>query len=204
MQFKKAYHLQTVFDISDDEKKSAERAIIVIKYLLKNIRLCKDHLDLMQEPFQKNQGLTPDKLFNARVSLRKYRDQALENFRELKKIAFRLFVILQKFSADTQIKKIINSFINIFTNLEEQVNNFVSLFDKIKSDSFATESVKYLNNIDQEIEELKNIVEERIEPFIKTNILNRTWVDNISEELNEKIEQPVPFAVQLSKQINQK
>ena len=51
---------------------------------------------------------------------------------------------------------------------------------------------------------MEQIVNDRIIVHINNNILARNWVDNVSDELQQKIETQIPLSVQLVNERNEK
>jgi hypothetical protein len=161
------------------------------------MRACEDHLELIYSPFRDNQNISPEQTFKARAALRRYRDAVIANFKIFKRQAFKCFALLQPFSIDTQIVKLNKSFVLSIADVEKQINRFVKLFSNLKSKDFAQSVVKTIDSVRKEMAQLKQIIEDRIITHIQTNILARSWVDNISDELQQKIETKTPLAIQL-------
>jgi hypothetical protein len=194
---RKLYATLMTYDVSDDEKDKASKAIRHFDGLLKTIKYCDEHLNLIYTPFKDNQEVSPEQTFKARAALRRYRDKVVENFNTFKKQAFRCFILLQPFSVDTQIVKLVKSFVLSIDDIEKQVNRFVDLFSNLEAKDFPQGIVKSVEGIKKELAEIKQIIEDRIQTHIQNNILARNWIDNVSDELQEKIEKQIPYSVEL-------
>lgn len=197
MKIVKAYSVQMSYDVSDEEKELAEKAIISLDSVLSLLEVAENHLELMHTPFKDNPETTSEEIFKARAALRIYRDRAIVNFNNIKKRCFHSFGLLQQFSSDTQIIKIIKSFTMEMEDLEKQVNFFAELFEDLKDQDFSKNIVKSIELIHKECAKLKVIIEDRIKSYIKENILSRNWVDMVSEELQEKVEDRLPLIQKL-------
>ena len=193
---KKVYAASMTYDVPDGEKDQASKIIIHLDNLLTAITKCEEQLDLIYTPF-KDQTSTSDQIFAARAALRRYRDRLVDNFNDLKRQAFRCFLLMQPFSIDTQIVKLSKSFVLAISDVEKQVNRFVDLFNNLKSKDFSQTVVKAVDNINSELAQLKQIIEDRMKNHIKNNILARNWVDDVSDELQEKVEIKVPLSLKL-------
>src|SRR6266404_4631484 len=107
---KKSYSIQMSYSVSDQEKFQAEKALMCFDHSVKSLKMASDHLNIMKTPFKDNQEISPDELMKARSALRRFRDKAVENFNDFKNIAFKCVQLMQPFTSDTQIVKLIKSF----------------------------------------------------------------------------------------------
>ncbi len=194
---KRAYAAMMTYRVTDKEKEQAEKAIRWFNHCAKVLDQAENHLDLLYNPFKKTQNIASSDIFKIRAALRRYRDKVVENFNNFKKTAFKCYVIMQPFTSDTQTEKLLKSFTSAIEDIETQVNRFVDLFNNLKSDDFAKGAVTGIELIKKEIAQLKQIIDERIIHHLQGNILARNWVDNISEELQEKVEKKSPLVMQL-------
>lgn len=185
------------YQITNEEKERAEKAMRWFSHCMKLLEQCDDHLNLIYNPFKKNTELPMDKIFERRSALRLYRDKVVENFNVFKKAAFKAFVIMQPFTSDTQTEKIMKSFVSSVEDVEVQVNRLVDLFSNLKSEDFSKGLISAIDNVKKEIAQLKQIVDERIKTHLQTNILARNWIDGVSDELQEKVEKKSPLVMQL-------
>jgi uncharacterized protein (UPF0335 family) len=196
----KSYTSQMTYDITDAEKMQAEKALLAFDYLLKYLRKIDDHMDIMYTPFKDNADISTEEVIKFRAALRRYRDKVIENFNNLKVIAFKCITLMQTFSSDTQTSKLMKSFISSIEDIETQVNNFSELFDNLKSKTFVADVVKIIDLIKKELDQLKEIVDGRIKAHIKTNILNKTWADSLNDESKIDMNAPTPIFLELNKE----
>lgn len=188
------------YDITDTEKMRAEKALMCFDHDIKALDLAYDHLNIMKTPFKNNSSMTPEDVMKARVAMRRYRDQAVENFNKFKQVSFQCVNAMQPFTSDTQTVKLLKSYINSINELENKVNNFVALFDDLKNTNFATDIVKNIDGIQEQCDEIEEIIEERIKNHIKDNILSINWVNNTAKELNLQLENKKPLIEELMEQ----
>lgn len=185
------------YQVSDKEKLQAEKALRWLEFCLKILKQSSDHLNLIYNPFKKNSSLPADRVFKYRAALRRYRDKVVDNFNNFKKVSFKCYVLLQPFTSDTQIEKLLKSFVMAIDDIEKQVNRFIDLFSDLKSPEFAKAVVSGIDNIKKEVVQLEQIIEDRMKNHIRNNILARNWVDTISQELQDKVERKIPLVIQL-------
>lgn len=190
--------------IPDEEKDKAAKSIAIFDAIINLLSDNNEHIDLIYTPFKDHPEISTEQVYEVRAALRRYRDRLADNFNKLKRLAFRGFVSLQPFSSDTQIIKLMKSFVLSINDIEKQVNRFILLFSDLESKDFPQSIIKGAENIKKEIAQLKQIIEDRIKNHIYTNILARNWIDNVSEELKEKVEKKLPFSVELVNERDEK
>jgi hypothetical protein len=201
---RKIYAVQLSYEVPDEDKDRANKALLRFDYLLKVMKECNSHLDLIYTPFKDNPNIAPEQIFKVRAALRRYRDKMADNFNRLKRIAFKCFVALQPFSTDTQVIKLNKSFVLSIGDIEKQVNRCIELFSNLEAKEFTQGIVKAVENIKKEIAQLEQIIEDRIKDHLITHILAQNWTDAVSESLEEKVEQKLPFSVELVNERNEK
>lgn len=185
------------YDVSDEEKVQAEKAILFFNHASKILDIAQDHLNIMKTPFKDNPDIDTKELMKARAAIRRFRDKAIDNFNDFKKEAFKCVSVMQIFESDTQTLKLMKSFISSIDELEEKVNKFASLFDDLESESFPKDIVGSIEEVQKQCDEVKEIADDRIKTHIQTNILATSWVDSVSNNYQMQIEQKTPLIVEL-------
>jgi len=196
----KKYATMMSYEISDSEKEIAEKAIRYFDYCQKTLKGCWSHLNLIYDAFKDDQTINPEDLFKRRAALRRYRDKVVDNFNYLKRIAFKCYVVMQPFISDTQTERILKSFVSIIEELEDQVNKLIEIFGNLKSKDFAKDVITAINSIKPTVEELTELIDDRMKNHIQKNILSRNWVSELSKKLQEKVEKKSPLLVELVKE----
>lgn len=194
---KRAYSVQMSYEVTDDEKRQAEKAILFFKHAVKLLKLSSDHLNTMKTPFKENPEIDPAEIMKTRASIRRFRDKAVENFNDFKAAAFKCVKSMQQFSSDTQTIKLIKSYISAIDDLQAKVNKFVDLFQDLENKDFVTEVVKLMEDIQKQCEDVEKIVNERISPHIQDNILNTSWIDDVGNDLQIKLTKETPIILDL-------
>jgi len=188
---------QMSYNVSDTEKHQASQALLYFKGAEKALMQASDHLNIMKTPFKDNSDTSSDDIMKARAVIRRFRDKAIENFDEFKKISFQCVNLMQTFATDTQTLKLMKSFINSIDELETKVNDFSDLFNDLQAKDFVKNVVSSIEDIQKQCDEIDEIIDERIKTHIQTNILATSWVDSVSNDLQMKIEQKTPLILDL-------
>jgi len=194
----KAYSIQMSYEVSDVEKNQAEKAIDCLNYADKSLDKSSDYLNLMKTPFKKNSDIPPEEIFKYRAALRRFRDKVVNNFNDFKKTSFKCVKLLNNFASDTQVTKLLKSFVISIESLQEKVNSYINLFDDLKDPEFAKKIVSNIEEIQKQCIDVQKIINERLINHIKENILASSWVDSIGKELEMKIEKKKPLLLELS------
>jgi hypothetical protein len=197
MKITKAYAVSMTYEVSDEEKHQAEKALIFFNHAIKVLEIAKDHLNIMKTPFKDNPEIESTEIMKVRAAMRRFRDKSIENFNDFKREAFKCVNIIQSFESDTQIVKLIKSFIASIDELEDKVNKFSGLFDDLESKSFSKDVVGAIESVQGKCEEIEEIIDDRIKTHIQTNILATSWIDSVSKNYELKIEKKTPLIMEL-------
>ena len=194
---KHAYAVQMSYQVSDADKQQAEKALQNFATALKLLKAASEHLNIMYTPFKDHPDISSEQLVKFRAALRRFRDKSIENFNQFKISAFHCYTLMNVFSSDTQTLKLMKSFINSIEDIEKTVNDFSELFTDLESKTFVSDVSKVMEAIQKDSKELEAIIDERIKTHIQTNIIGKTWVDNISNDLSVKVEKKTPMMMDL-------
>ena len=198
--FKTAYSIQMSYQITDEEKRQAEKTILLFKHSGKILDSAANHLNIMKTPFKESSDISPEEIMKVRAALRRFRDKALENFNDFKEAAFNGIKHIQQFSSDTQTVKLIKSFISSVDELQAKVNKFADLFHDLKNKDFVKEVVSAMEEIQDQCKDIEEIIDERIKNHIQNNILGTNWVDDVGKNLQVKLDKKVPIIIDLYNQ----
>jgi len=188
---------QLSYNISAAEKNQAEKALICFKHTKKSLKLAIEYIDILYTPFKENSDITAEEIIKYRAALRRFRDKAIENFNTFKLLSFECVQVMDIFSSDSQINKLIKTFISLIDDIQSDVNKFVDEFKDLKSKTFIPDIIKCIDNIKKNSDQLQEIIDERILSHIQENILSSTWIDDVSRELKRKIEKKKPLIIDL-------
>lgn len=194
---KKAYAIQLSYNISDNEKLVAEKALLYFSDASKKLEMANNHLNILKIPFEENQDITKESLMEQRVAIRNFRDKSIDNFNLFKISAFKCVDVMQNFSSDTESVKMLKSFISEIDNLESYVNDFADLFKNINSNEFKPLILKNIKLIQDKCEEIQDLIDQRIKVHLQTNILAKSWVNTVSNQLQKTVEKKRPIILDL-------
>lgn len=182
----KTYALMLSYDISDAEKQQAEKSLLCFDNAVKYLNKATDYLNIMATPFKDHPDIKTADIIEYRAALRRYRDKLIENFDNFTQASRRCHKAMQPFLSDTQILKLVNLFVSSIEEIGKKVNNLSNLFDDLESKTFVQDVNKLLDELSKSCDELKEIIEDRIIDYIKTNVIGKNWVN----QDNDPTQQP--------------
>jgi hypothetical protein len=203
MRTKKAFSVQMSYDVTNTEKMRAEKCLKTFSQFIAVLETFTTHLDLMHSPFSENQDITPEQIYEQRVPMRNFRDRAEHNYEGVRESGMACIDDMKIFMSDTQAEKIMKSFIMSIDDVTKQFEYFADLFKNLKADDFKANVIKTIESVKKESAQLKQIVEDRIENYIKTDILSKSWMDSAGHRATKE-EDDTPFNTQLFKQREEK
>lgn len=195
-----AYSSQMTFDVPDSERRVAEKASECFEELVGLLRLATDHLDIIYEPFNKQENLDTEEVLQYRVALRRYRDKIKENFEKVLKKANRCLILMSEFSTDTRTVEMMNSFMASLDDVKRQANQLLSLFSDIGNAEFRNGIVNGVMNLRKQSLQLRQLINDRILAHIDTNILANNWVSNVTDQYQKQVYNKTPLIIQLFKE----
>ena len=199
--YKKAYSIKMHFGVPESEKRIAEKAEEYFNQLLSNITDAKDYLNLIYIPFQKHQSIDMEMIAGYRKTFRDYRDQVRLKFQDMTKRAYKCVALMNEFSIDTATEEIMESFIGTIRELDKYVDTFVSIFSNLNSSEFRTHLISTIDSLKKQMNQIEQLIKDRILEHIDSNILAKNWANNISNINGGKpIEERVPLVIQLFKE----
>ena len=195
---KTVYASELTYDISTDEKKLAESALLSYNHAKKRLNVAKLRLDVMKTPFKENPEMDPKEVVKLRAPIRRFRDKCIKNFNAFKKISVKCINKMQPFSSDTQTIKLVKSFISSADELEDEVNKFAELFSNLEDKDFSKNVVEAIEEVQKKCDATNEIIDERIKTHIQSNILAKSWVDAISNTFQMEVEKRRPKILELN------
>jgi hypothetical protein len=194
---KNAHTVQMSYDVTSEEKSLAEKSILIFNATNSLLNKAVDYLNEIYNPFSKDTSIDSEQIWKYRAALWKFRDNSVEKFNQFKVASFKCVKVMSNFSHDTQTIKLLKSFTNSIEELESKVNDFADLFDDLKAKDFGASVVRDIDGIREKCEEIESLIKKRIKSHIKNNILSKSWVDSIGDDLKSTIEKKIPIMVDL-------
>lgn len=196
----KRYALQLSYDVSNEEKKSAEKALLTFDECTKNLNIAKVYLDKMENPFKEDANIKPEQMQEQRAALWRFRDKAIENFNEFKISSFKAVNSLNPFYSDTQTIEDSRAFMNSIDELETIVNEFADLFSDLENAELAKKIVEKIEQIQPKCDAIEDMVKSQIKDHIQKNIQGDDWLNRTSNTFKLEVESKLPKILQLNNQ----
>lgn len=192
---KKAYSVQMNFTVPDSEKRIAEKAEEHFEQLLTLLTEAATYLDLIYIPFNKYQNVDMDMIVEYRKTFRDYRNHVKRKFDKILDNSYKCISLMNTFDMDTSTSELMDSFIASIRELEKYIETFVSIFSNLNNQEFRNYIISTIDSIKKQINQIEQLIKDRILDHIDTNILAKNWADkNTNDEL---ISERVPLVVQL-------
>ena len=200
---KSAYSIQMSFEVPDAERRVAEKAEECLEDLLSRMKLGVEYLDLIYQPFSKVQSVDAKQVAEHRTILRKYRNEIKKRFDKIMKRSFRCMVLMGEFSTDTDTEEMMGSFMEAMKDVERQVNNLLAVFENLNSSQFKDHLIAAIDAVKKQVNQVRQLVNDRILEHIDTNILAKNWMSDLSERYEQKVQSKFPLVVELFKERQQ-
>ena len=217
---KTAQTVEMSLDITDSEKKKAELLVGLLKLLCDRLMVFNNYLNKLYNPFKEHQAVSPESINKYRGSLMRFSQELEEQFIgpegeqgnnlkscSIKRLMFLCALRLKEFYVDTHIAKLLESFSNDATDVDDNVESLIAMIRNWTSSSFRNNVVMSMENTKKEISELRKLIEDRIIDHINTNILAKNWIEDSSQRFNVPIQEREPYLVRLfrerEKRLNQ-
>lgn len=200
---RRAYAVQMSFDVPDGERRTAEKAKEKFKQMSSSLKLAAEYLNLIYEPFKKYDQIDPKEVAEHRVLLRKIQHKVAEKFKKISKLYNESLELMRDFSTDTRTEGLMNSFTDAKEDVFKQVRTFLSIFSNLDSTDFRNNLVASIEAIKKQINQLRQLISDRIIAHIDENILAKSWIDSISDKYQDKVQEKVPLIIELFKERQQ-
>jgi flagellar hook-basal body complex protein FliE len=200
---KKAYSIQMSFNVPDSERRVAEKAVEHFEDLLSRMKIAVEYLDFIYVPFSEIQQADPEQVVENRVILRKYRDHIKEKFDKIMRKAYRCMLLMGEFNTDSAIAEMMTTFMAAMKDVEKQVNVLLSIFSNLNSAEFKNYLIASIDSVRKQVNQVRQLVNDRILEHIDTNILAKNWMSDLSERYHHTVKEKTPLVVELFKERQQ-
>lgn len=191
-------------DVTDAEKKIAQRAVRKFQHLSKKIDSFDKHLDILYNPFKSHEDVSKESIIEHRAALRRYRDKINENFNEIKVFIVSCISDLNHFSSDTNISEIIKSFNDSVSDIDSSLEMLLTGLDNWQDKDYRANVMKAIENVKKQTDQIEKLIKDRIINDLNTNILAKNWTDNLDDKLKSSIKNKEPYIKQLHEEREQK
>jgi hypothetical protein len=197
MVIKTAASVQMNYTVPDSEKEIAEKAEEYLEQLLAEFQSFTLYLNLIHIPFKKYSNVDMSMIAEYRQTFRQYRDQVKVKFNKIKKIIYQILTLLNVFSTDTATSEVIDSFAGSIKDLDKYVDTFINIFNSFNNPDFPKYIIATIDSIIKQINQIEQLVNDRILEHIDTNILAKNWIKDFTTDEDKPIEDRVPLVIQL-------
>lgn len=197
---KKAYSIQMNFKVPDSEKRVAEKAEEYLEQLVTMLQEAVEYLDLIYVPFSKHQNVDMEMITEYRKTFRDYRDQVKKKFTDIIKKSYQAIALMNEFSTDTATEELMNSFLGSIRELEKYIDTFVSIFSNLSSQEFRNYLISTIDSIKKQVSQMRQLITDRVMDHIDSNILAKDWARDLSDHIDEPLQEKSPLVVQLFKE----
>jgi hypothetical protein len=205
---RRAYAIQMSIDVPDAEKRIAEKAKESFVELGGRLKLFSEYLDMIYDPFKGVETIDPQEIVEHRPLLREIRDKVKEKAKKIDRRADKCMILMREFSSDTNTEEMMDSFSAAVEDVQKQVDTFLGIFSNLDSPDFRNNLVASVEAVKKQLNQLKQLLKDRILDHIDTNILAKNWVSRVSEKYQGKVQEKVPLIVELfrerQKAVNEK
>ncbi len=175
------------YQVSEDEKRTARKAIDVFNATSMMLSKAEDYLSEIKNPFSKDPNISSEKVFEYRAALWKFRDEFIKKIELFKEACFKCMYVTRPFSFDTQVINLLSSFSNSVEELDKVIRDFVEIFKDLRSKDFGTELMKVIEKLEENSKKIKDLIAERIIPHIEKNILSSSWTDEVGAKIQSTL-----------------
>lgn len=182
------------FEVPESEKRVAEKAEECFNRLIDDLDKLKKYLDLIYIPFQKCQNVDMKMVVDYRKTFQDYKDQVENKLNNVSKLAYQCVSLMNGFTSDSAIEELMDSFISSIRNLEKYSDTFVSIFSNLNDTEFRNHLISTIDSLKKQMNQIEQLIKDRILEHIDSNILAKNWVKSVSERFEDA---PIPAKVPL-------
>jgi hypothetical protein len=198
-----AQNIEMSFDIPDAEKEKALEAKMYFEATDHALTLAVEHLGHLYDVFTEYTDISVQSVIDHRGLLQgRYSTAIKKNFNEVKKKALLAIRKLNYFSTgDNSIRELIITFEESIKDIEEPVNVLLFVIkDDYDVDGFRDKVIEAIDKIKKQVEDTQDVINDRIIEHIDTNIITKSWMHEMSKELQLEDETNIPSITRLLKE----
>ena len=186
--------------IPDSEKGAASVLVSTLEKLSAKYDAFNTLLDKIYNPFSGDQEVSKESVENNKKPFMDYKIEIDEKLKEIKQVAMLCVEKLIIFSSDTDINELLASFKSGIDQIEDNVRILGDALVSWDSDDFKDMVVKSVENLKKEINNSRELINDRIISHINENILGKSWIDEIGKDMNLDIKDKEPMIKELYKE----
>lgn len=188
---------QISFVIPKEEKDFAKQCIIKLNELNDDIlfkaKINDDIiniLDIIYNPFNEHSGITTEQANKIKSHINIFIELLNNNMILVKHYAVECLNILEKFKSDSSVSSMNKSFFDNVDNIDKETQMFIKVLENTGNKDFQSDIINSIKILKKSSAQLKQLIEERIIPYLRKDILGEDWTTEIKQDLQEdKVEQ---------------
>jgi len=194
---KKAYSIQMNLPVPMSEKNVAKEARAQFDKILSQLSDAAQYLWIIYDPFYTVSNPDMNMVVNYRKTFRQYRDQVRFKFSQISNRADKCVVLMKEFASDSTTEEMMEAFMGMMRELQKYIDIFVSIFSNLNSAEFRNHLISTIDSIKKQMNQIRQLINDRILEHIDNNILAKDWASEISEQSDIVVEEKIPLVLQL-------
>jgi len=181
-----------IFPIPEEEKVLAKQCVEKLKELVDNILFkvkikedYEDILDIIYNPFNENEGITTEQAGKIKQHIDIFIELLSKNMIQVKKFIIFCLDILEKFKSDADVAAMNKSLFDEADNLSKEETIFEEVLQNTENKDFQKEVLESIKTLKKSHAQIKQLINERIIPYLRKDILGEDWTVEIKEELKQ-------------------
>jgi len=195
-----AQRIEMSIDIPDSKKNIALSLVKKLESIAGKLNSFDSHLDILYNPFSNHDTVSVESVQEIRGTLSRYKEAIKENLFEIKKFAILVVAALETFSSDISVVELLNSFTDFIGELENKSDLLFKDMDNWSSETYRQDILKDIDDIKNQKIQIENLIFDRIIKYINSNILAKSWVSSLNDELEFSINKKEPYIKRLFKE----
>jgi dGTP triphosphohydrolase len=194
---KNAYSVQMNYDVPESEKKIAEMAKQHFEEVIVACEDLADYLLKIYNPFYKLQNPDMKLIQKYSKTFIDYSKEVNNKFEDILTATKESIKSMEEFRADTSTEEMMDSFMGAIRELRKYIDIFMSIFQNLNNQDFRNNLISTIDSTKRQLNQIKQLIMDRILEHIENNILARNWSESISDDQDIKQEEKVPLVVEL-------
>jgi hypothetical protein len=185
------------FSVPDEEKKAAQVASERFEHVVSALDGAIEHLSIIYDPLKEAGEISVEAVVERRGIINRYMQKSKENFNKVKQRALYAIKDLNRFSSDSKIGELVNSFVDSIDDLETAVSKFLTALEDNDSPEFKDNIISSVDLIKETASRTENLIYDRIIEYIDDNILAKNWMTIDDSGIQSEISENVPYISRL-------
>lgn len=187
---------QISFVVPKIEKQNAKSCIEKLQTLIDEVLLKTkikddeiDILDIIYNPFNENQGITTEQTKKIKKHIDIFLHLLNNNMIQVKKYAADCLAVLEKFDSDADVAAMNKSFFDDVDNIDKEELLLEGILKNVDNKDFQKDTLSSIKILKKYIAQLKQLVNDRIIPYLRKDILGENWTTEIKQTIEDDKEE---------------